>query len=410
MAPDTKSLNEGTMEVKAEDTTSTVIKPVVTTQEGELENLDEAGLFLQKHNFTTADLSALMSDAEKNRKIIRKIDWILMPLLCGTYFLQYIDKQALSYAAVFDLLKSTKTSSDQYGWLVSIFYFAYLVFEWPSSYMVQHFPASRVLGSYVICWGVVLLCTAASHNFTGLAICRFLLGIFESVVTPCFMLVVGMWYVKQEQPIRAGLFYCFNGWGSMAGGILFYAVGHAKGFLIWRIIFLLCGGVTVVWGFVLLYFLPNDIMSAKRFTVDEKALLIARSRQNQTGVLNRKIKWDQVVEALTDPQVWLLFLFVLLNEVVNGGLANFGKLIIKGVAKNNALLTTVYGIPQSAFQVAFVFSGPYLAGKIKNSRTIIMAAYLIPSIIGTAMLWKMPRKNTIGCLFGYYIVSGCKLG
>lgn len=32
--------------------------------------------------------------------------------------LQYIDKQSLSYAAVFDLFDSTNIDSDQYSWLV----------------------------------------------------------------------------------------------------------------------------------------------------------------------------------------------------------------------------------------------------------------------------------------------------
>lgn len=78
-------------------------------------------------------------------------------------------------------------------------------------------------------------------------------------------------------------------------------------------------------GVVLLFFLPNNIMTAKRFTNEEKALLIARTQQNQTGVYNPKIKLSQVKEALADPQCWILFCFTLLNETVNGGVANFGK-------------------------------------------------------------------------------------
>jgi MFS family permease len=37
------------------------------------------------------------------------------------------------------------------------------------------------------------MATAASHNFAGMATCRFLLGIFEAPITPCFMMIVGMW-------------------------------------------------------------------------------------------------------------------------------------------------------------------------------------------------------------------------
>ncbi|KAK5061191.1 hypothetical protein LTR84_007733 [Exophiala bonariae] len=381
------------------------LKPTLTTNVGQVEELDEAGIFLREHNFSQAYLAELLEDKELNKKIIRRIDWTLMPLLCGTYFLQYIDKQALSYSAVYDLFPSTNMSSNQYSWLASIFYFAYLVAEWPASYLAQHYPTGRVVACFVFIWGSIMLITASCHNFTGMAICRFLLGVFESVITPCFMMIVSMWYVKAEQPSRAGTFYCFNGVGSMTGGILFYAVGHAKGFPIWKIIFVLCGGVTVLWGILLFFYLPSSIMSSRAFNPEQKALLIARSQTNRTGVYNRKIKWSQIVEALSDPQVWMLFFFTLLNEIINGGIANFGKLIVKGVAGGDPLLATAYGIPQGAFQVVFVFSGPWLASKFKNSRTIIMALYLCPTIIGATIMWQMPRSNKVGCLLGYYITG-----
>lgn len=145
-------------------------------------------------------------------------------------------------------------------------------------------------------------------------------------------------------------------------------------------------------------------MTAKFFTPEEKALLIARSQTNRTGVYNPKIKMSQVKEAFMDPQVWILFFFTLLNETINGGFANFGKLIVKGIAGGDALKTTAYGIPSGAFQVFFVFTGPYIASKFKNIRTYIMALYLVPTIVGTALVWKLPRDNHNGLLVSYYLV------
>lgn len=40
------------------------------------------------------------------------------------------------------------------------------------------------------------------------------------------------------------------------------------------------------------------------------------------GTLNRTIKPNQIKEAFMDVQVWTLFFFVLLNELMNGGIAN----------------------------------------------------------------------------------------
>jgi hypothetical protein len=165
------------------------LKKQESTIAGEVEDLDEANLYLRQHNITPEYIAELLEDQTANKKVSRKVDMLLLPLLCGTFFLQYIDKQAISYSAVFDLFETTGTTGDQYSWLASIFYFAYLFAEWPSAYLAQHFPTGRVVSTYCFCWGSVMLLTAATHNFAGFAAMRFLLGVFESVVTPAFMMV-----------------------------------------------------------------------------------------------------------------------------------------------------------------------------------------------------------------------------
>ena len=95
--------------------------------EGEISNLDEGDIFLRDNNFTPAYVQELLADKDLNKRLVRKIDFILLPLLAGTYVLQYIDKSALEYSAVFDILKDTNTSLYQYSWLGSIFLLRLLV-------------------------------------------------------------------------------------------------------------------------------------------------------------------------------------------------------------------------------------------------------------------------------------------
>ncbi|PSR84247.1 major facilitator superfamily transporter [Coniella lustricola] len=393
-----------TKDEKHGDTVS-VSKETRSIASGEVVHLDASEVFLREHNFTDEYLAELLDDTALNQRLVRKIDYVILPLLAGTYVLQYIDKQAMSYAAVFDLLTDTGITLDQYGWFTSIFYLAYLVAEYPWMWLAQKTYLAKVVGGCVLVWGAVLMVTAACSNFGGLAACRFILGVFEAPVTTCFMLVVAMWYTRQEQPFRAGVFYCCNGFGSMIGGMLTYGIGQVPSFPVWKAIFLLCGGLTVVWGVLLILFLPDSILTAKRFTLEEKALLVARGRLGRTGILNKTIKWSQIREALADPQVWLLFLFVLLNEVCNGGIASFGKLIVKGVVQGD-LKTTVLGIPQGAFQVVWILSGTYIASRFRNTRTVVMAVYVLPTIVGTGLMGWMARddwSHKVGVLIGYYI-------
>jgi MFS family permease len=367
--------------------------------------LDKAELFLREQNYSHAYILSLLEDKTARKKLIRRVDFILMPLLCFTYLLQFIDKQALSFSASFDLFTSTKISLDQYSWLASTFYFAYLVAEWPANYLAQKYPSGTIISSFVIIWGSILMLTAACENFSGLAACRFFLGCFESVITPSFMMIIGMWYSREDQPARAGVFFCCNGVGQMIAGMLFYGVGQAKGFPVWRIIFLLCGGVTITWGVLLFFLLPNNIITAKRFTNEEKAMLIAQGQLNKTGVYNNTIKIAQIKEALGDIQIWLLFSFMLLNEVINGGYSNFATLLLKSIAGGDALKSSALTVPGGAIQALFILSSGFLASRFPNIRTILMGAYVIPTMIGVTLLWKLDRSNTGGLLAGYYIVS-----
>lgn len=72
----------------------------------------------------------------------------------------------------------------------------------PAAWGLQHFPAIRFFAFNVLMWGVTAMCMAVCTSFTGLFVCRFLLGGFEALLIPATTLVVTMWYKPDEQPRR----------------------------------------------------------------------------------------------------------------------------------------------------------------------------------------------------------------
>lgn len=58
--------------------------PESDLKSGQVAGLDQAEIFLRDNNFTHSDLTALLEDEEEIRKLVRRVDWTLMPLLCGT--------------------------------------------------------------------------------------------------------------------------------------------------------------------------------------------------------------------------------------------------------------------------------------------------------------------------------------
>jgi hypothetical protein len=119
---------------------------------------------------------------EDNARVLRRIDWRILPLILFVYCLQSLDKTTLSYASVFGLIQDTNLVGDQFSWLGSVVYVAQLVFQPLIAWSLVKFPIGKFSATMVFFWGAVLCCMAASTNFAGLMATRLLLGAFEASV------------------------------------------------------------------------------------------------------------------------------------------------------------------------------------------------------------------------------------
>jgi hypothetical protein len=126
----------------------------------------------------------IVVNSEDNKRVLRKIDVIILPILLSVYFLQSLDKTTLSYASVFGLIKDAKLdpNSQQYSWLGSIVYIAQLVMQPLIAFFLVKFPTGKFIGVMVFTWGIILCGMAGANNFAGLMATRFLLGAFEAAV------------------------------------------------------------------------------------------------------------------------------------------------------------------------------------------------------------------------------------
>lgn len=86
-------------------------------------------------------------DPDEARRVLRKIDWHILPLLMGSYMLQYLDKSSINFASVYGLQKGTHLHGQDYSWLSSIFYFGYLFAQYPAGYLMQRLPVAKVIGA-----------------------------------------------------------------------------------------------------------------------------------------------------------------------------------------------------------------------------------------------------------------------
>ncbi|KAI1176454.1 allantoate permease [Nemania sp. FL0916] len=338
------------------------------------------------------------------KKVIRKIDYRVVPVLFTIYFLQYLDKNAINYANSFGLKEGTHLQGQDFSWLGSIFYFGYLASQFPSGYLIQRLPVGRVVSITVIIWGSIVLTTPACKSFAGIATNRFFLGLTEATVNPAFVLIMSIWYTNDEQPLRLEAYYCTNGLATMFGGLIGYAVGHiTTGLPRWTYVFFIFGGISVVSGIVSLFVLPDAPSTARFLNQRERTIAVERVARNRAGVKNHHFKKNQAIQCAKDPKTWILFIMAIGAQVPNSAITTFTSEIISSFGFDT-LGSQYLQIPGGAVQFFSLILGGWLCTKWpRGSRCPTMIAANTICIIGAALLVTLPDENKWGRLVALWL-------
>ena len=84
------------------------------------------------------------------KKIRRKVDWRIVPLLCITYTMQFLDKLSLNYASAYSLKEDLGLVGQRYAWVAAIFNFGYLFWAMPGNFIIQRVPVGKYVG-FLLC-------------------------------------------------------------------------------------------------------------------------------------------------------------------------------------------------------------------------------------------------------------------
>lgn len=343
----------------------------------------------------------------ENRKVLLKIDLFLMPLMFGCYLLQTLDKGALSNATMMDIREDTGLHGKQYSWVVSVFYFGYLGWSFPSAYLMNKFPIGKYVGVTVMLWAVTVMCMAACRNYGDLVAVRFFLGVTESAVAPAFTVITSLYYKRNEQPLRQGLWFLGNAVALVVSAACAYGISlwHHK-LANWKYLFLIYGAITFAYGLVMFFAIPDSPTTSWFLSEREREVAVHRVLENKNAVKHEhKFKWDQGKEALMDPQAWLLSISTFASGLPNGGVGSYSGLIINGFGYSQ-LKSLLMGSPSGALMVGFVLLGAVITMYIKNTRMIVMIAYNIISLAGlVAVYCTIGSSNRSGRLGAYYLVT-----
>ncbi|KAL9012299.1 MAG: hypothetical protein Q9173_002920 [Seirophora scorigena] len=343
---------------------------------------------------------AVAFDKAAERRVLRKIDLFLIPVMWVGYGLVYYDKAILGSAVLFGMTEDLSlrvvdrtttpptASTDRLSWATSMFYFGMLAGLYPLTFLLQRFVMGNVLGGVVILWGLVAMLTAAVTSWQGLFAQRFFLGFVESIMPTGFMCIITNYYTQEEQALRQSWWFSATGGWTIIGGALNYAFAQITGGTLrrWQYIYLLAGALTVLYG-CLCFLIPNSAVSAWFLTKEERVIAVERLRKGQTGVRCQVLKWSQLKEAILDVKIWLVTFMMAAAYTVNGAVSGFGPLIVStfGYTPLHAILLQ---FPLGFLVLVFILLTGYLSSRIPNIRLALLIACCLPVIAGCAMIWR----------------------
>ena len=114
------------------------------------------------------------------KKLMRKVDFRLIPWLCVLYLLSFLDRSAIGNARLYGLEKELKLTSDQYNIALTVFFFPYALFEVPSNILLKRLRPSIWFPVITILVGICMISQGLVHNYHGLLVARFFLGVTEA--------------------------------------------------------------------------------------------------------------------------------------------------------------------------------------------------------------------------------------
>lgn len=114
------------------------------------------------------------------KKLLRKIDFRLIPWLCVLYLLSFLDRSAIGNARLYGLEKDLKLTPNQYNLALTVFFIPYALFEVPSNILLKRLRPSIWFPVITMLVGVCMMSQGLVHSYGGLITARFFLGVTEA--------------------------------------------------------------------------------------------------------------------------------------------------------------------------------------------------------------------------------------
>ncbi|KAL7917602.1 major facilitator superfamily domain-containing protein [Trichoderma austrokoningii] len=374
-------------------------QPQSVNQAMEATNIEKGLSPVQDEN--AVDQQAI--DAELERRVVRKTDRNLVPLVMALYLLAFLDRSNIGNARIAGMSQDLNLIGDRYDWLLTIFYIPYIIFEF-LGIMWKIVPPHTWAAIVVFIWGLVATLQAVTQSWGGEMALRFLMGAAEAGYGPGIPFLLSFFYLRHEVGFRCGVFLSAAPLANTFAGALAYGItsGHPS-IAKWRVLFLVEGLPTIVMAAVAYFYLPDSPEKAKFLDEDEKRVAMARSVR-QAGSTERigSVDWMDFLRGLLDVKAWFTGLMYFSCNVSFASLPVFLPTILSEMGFS---AVDAQGLTAPPFFLSFLVTliTPYIADRTQQRGIMLI---FLTMIGGVGYVILATAKSVGARYFGVFMAAG----
>ncbi|KAK1778291.1 major facilitator superfamily domain-containing protein [Copromyces sp. CBS 386.78] len=249
---------------------------------------------------------------EEEKKLVRKIDLVIMPLLVIGFFSLQLDRGNIGNALTDYFLEDVGITQDQFNAGQLLLQLRIVLLEIPSNLVLYKVGPTLWIGCQILAWGFVATFQAFQKGLASYLVTRVLLGVCESGFIPAGMYTMTRWYKKDETSKRFSIYHLGNYASAAASGLIAYGILHMRGvcgLTGWQWLFIIEGIFTVLVGRAFLTFFPRNpedptsLLGFKYFSDREREILYRRviiddpSKEHKHTTIKKKEILDTMVVA-----------------------------------------------------------------------------------------------------------------
>ncbi|KAE8356760.1 major facilitator superfamily domain-containing protein [Aspergillus coremiiformis] len=344
-------------------------------------------------------------DPVLEKKLLRKLDWRIIPGLWLLFLVSFMDRSNIGNAKIAGMVPELHLVGNDYNIAVTMFTVAYVIFGMPANLLVKKY-GPRMLVIYMFTWGLFVMGQGLTKTATGLIACRFFMGMCEAGFVPGCAYLIGSYYKRDEFLRRYAIFFSANMAAGAINGLFSSLLTGLKlsGYAGWRWLFLIESIITMGLSIVCYWIVVPFPEDATFLTPEEKALLLARLEADGGGVRTDPISFKRVLKMASDWKIWICVLAYMGAEESASSLVAFQPTILNDLGWTSRS-AQAHSIPIYAVAFVLTLASAWMSDHLRHRYAFTLFGSILIVIGWSIELAQVPAAG-VRYMGMFFVASG----